>query len=140
MPQRQGYHHGNLREALIAAGLELTRVGGAAALTLRDATRKVGVSPNAAYRHFADRDSLQAAVAERIQHDMAAQMRGFQPPASVQEGSRPPGRHAAGSEPSAWATSASRWPSRDGSTPPSPMPARCRTRIRTPLRPGRCRC
>lgn len=79
MPERQGYHHGNLREALIGAGLELTRTGGAAALTLRDATRRVGVSPNAAYRHFADRDSLHAAVAEQIQHDMAERMRSFQP-------------------------------------------------------------
>lgn len=78
-PVRQGYHHGNLRQALLDAGLELTRTGGVAALTLRDVTRQVGVSPNAAYRHFADLDSLRAAVAERIQHGMVDQMRSFQP-------------------------------------------------------------
>lgn len=73
--ERQGYHHGNLREALLEAGLELTRSGGAAALVLRDVTRRVGVSPNAAYRHFADRDSLLVAVADRIQHGIADRMR-----------------------------------------------------------------
>lgn len=77
-PVRQSYHHGNLRQALLDAGLELTRTGGAAALTLRDATRQVGVSPNAAYRHFADLESLRAAVAERIQDGMVDRMRSFQ--------------------------------------------------------------
>lgn len=77
--ERQGYHHGNLRQALLEAGLELTRSGGSAALVLRDVTRKVGVSPNAAYRHFADRDSLLYAVAEQIQHAMVDRMRGFEP-------------------------------------------------------------
>lgn len=80
MPDRQGYHHGSLRDALLDAGLELTRTGGAAALTLREATRRVGVSPNAAYRHFADREDLLRAVAGRIQHDMAARMRGSETP------------------------------------------------------------
>lgn len=80
--RRQGYHHGNLRQALLDAGLELTRTGGAAALTLRDVTRRVGVSPNAAYRHFADRDSLLAGVAERIQHGMVDRMHSFEPPSS----------------------------------------------------------
>lgn len=57
---RKPYHHGNLREALLEASLEITREGGADALSLRDATRRAGVSPNAAYRHFADRDALLA--------------------------------------------------------------------------------
>ncbi|MGB7867270.1 MAG: TetR family transcriptional regulator, partial [Mycobacterium sp.] len=50
--EKAGYHHGDLRAALIDAGLQLTRAGGPDALTIREATRRVGVSPNAAYRHF----------------------------------------------------------------------------------------
>jgi AcrR family transcriptional regulator len=71
---RDTYHHGNLREALLVAGLELTRRGGADGLSLRDVTRRVGVSPNAAYRHFADRDALVAAIATRLQLAMAERM------------------------------------------------------------------
>jgi AcrR family transcriptional regulator len=71
---KSGYHHGDLRAALIDAGLHLTRTGGPEALTIREATRRVGVSPNAAYRHFADREALLSAVATAIQHRMAARM------------------------------------------------------------------
>jgi AcrR family transcriptional regulator len=71
---KTAYHHGDLRTALIDAGLELTRAGGPEALTIREATRRVGVSPNAAYRHFADREALLLAVATVIQHRMAARM------------------------------------------------------------------
>jgi AcrR family transcriptional regulator len=71
---KSGYHHGDLRAALIDAGLQLTRSGGPDALTIREATRRVGVSPNAAYRHFADREALLSAVATAIQHLMAATM------------------------------------------------------------------
>ncbi|HEY1839082.1 MAG TPA: TetR/AcrR family transcriptional regulator [Mycobacterium sp.] len=73
---KTGYHHGDLRTALIDAGLHLTRAGGPEALTIREATRRVGVSPNAAYRHFADREALLGAVATAIQHRMVAQMQG----------------------------------------------------------------
>ena len=72
---KTGYHHGDLRTALIDAGLHLTRAGGPDALTIREATRRVGVSPNAAYRHFADREALLRAVATAIEHRMAARMR-----------------------------------------------------------------
>ena len=71
---KTGYHHGDLRTALIDAGLHLTRTGGPEALTIREATRQVGVSPNAAYRHFVDREALLGAVATAIQHRMAARM------------------------------------------------------------------
>lgn len=71
---KTGYHHGDLRTALIDAGLHLTRTGGPEALTIREATRRVGVSPNAAYRHFVDREALLSAVASAIQHRMAARM------------------------------------------------------------------
>jgi len=55
---RATYHHGDLRRALLDAGLELAQEGGPDAVVLREATRRVGVSANAAYRHFADRDAL----------------------------------------------------------------------------------
>ncbi|HZC91176.1 MAG TPA: TetR/AcrR family transcriptional regulator [Mycobacterium sp.] len=71
---KTGYHHGDLRAALIDAGLQLTRAGGPEALTIREATRRVGVSPNAAYRHFADREALLRAVATAIQSRMATRM------------------------------------------------------------------
>ena len=61
---RQRYHHGDLGPALLAAGIELAREGGPDAVVLREATRRVGVSPNAAYRHFADRDALLSAVSD----------------------------------------------------------------------------
>jgi AcrR family transcriptional regulator len=61
---RQKYHHGDLRQALLAAGMDLARDGGPDAVVLREATRRVGVSPNAAYRHFADRDALLDAVSD----------------------------------------------------------------------------
>lgn len=61
------YHHGDLRHALIAEGLQLARTGGPNAITLREATRATGVSPNAAYRHFTDRDALVHAVAHEAQ-------------------------------------------------------------------------
>ena len=71
---KTGYHHGDLGAALIEAGLDLTRTGGPEALTIREATRRVGVSPNAAYRHFGDREALLGAVAGAIQHRMTARM------------------------------------------------------------------
>lgn len=62
-PRRGAYHHGNLRPALISAGLELLEVGGVEALTLRAVARRAGVSHTAPYNHFADRQALLAAVA-----------------------------------------------------------------------------
>ena len=61
----RAYHHGNLREVLVAAGVELAREGGPNAVLLRAASREAGVSHNAAYRHFANHEDLLAAVAER---------------------------------------------------------------------------
>ena len=63
VPQLRGtYRHGDLRRALIAAGMELARSGGPEAVVLRETTRRAGVVPNAAYRHFASRVDLLAAV------------------------------------------------------------------------------
>ena len=55
---RQTYHHGHLHEVLVKKGLEMARSGGTEAVVLREATRRAGVSPNAAYRHFANREAL----------------------------------------------------------------------------------
>ena len=59
---RSTYRHGDLRRALLDAGVELARQGGPDAGVLREATRRAGVAPNAAYRHFANRDDLLGAV------------------------------------------------------------------------------
>ncbi|THD47484.1 MAG: TetR/AcrR family transcriptional regulator [Bradyrhizobium sp.] len=61
----RAYHHGNLREALIHAALELIAKKGAAGFTFAEAARFAGVSPAAPYRHFRDRDELMASVALR---------------------------------------------------------------------------
>jgi AcrR family transcriptional regulator len=61
----RGYHHGNLREALIRAALELIASKGTAGFTFAEAARFAGVSPAAPYRHFRDRDELMASVALR---------------------------------------------------------------------------
>jgi AcrR family transcriptional regulator len=61
-PPRATYRHGDLRRALIDAGVELARGGGPDAVVLREATRRAGVVPNAAYRHFASRRELLGAV------------------------------------------------------------------------------
>jgi len=61
-PARSTYRHGDLRRALLEAGVELARRGGPEAVVLREATRRAGVVPNAAYRHFASRQALLLAV------------------------------------------------------------------------------
>jgi AcrR family transcriptional regulator len=65
---------GAVRDGLVAAGLELARAGGPDAVVLREATRMVGVVPNAAYRHFADRDELLAAVCTAAMTELAERM------------------------------------------------------------------
>jgi AcrR family transcriptional regulator len=65
---------GIVRAALVAAGLELARSGGPDAVVLREVTRLVGVVPNAAYRHFADRDALLAAVRAAALQQLAQHM------------------------------------------------------------------
>lgn len=76
---RAGYRHGDLRRALLEAGLALARSSGPEAVVLREATRQAGVVPNAAYRHFASRGALLQAVrsaalarlAEAMEHELA---------------------------------------------------------------------
>ncbi len=59
---RETYRHGDLRRALLEAGIALAREGGPSAVKLREATRRAGVAPNAAYRHFASQQALLMAV------------------------------------------------------------------------------
>ncbi|MBN8966770.1 MAG: TetR/AcrR family transcriptional regulator [Rhizobiales bacterium] len=61
----RGYHHGNLKEALVRAALALIAEKGPAGFTFAEAARWAGVSPAAPYRHFRDRDELMADVARR---------------------------------------------------------------------------
>ncbi|MGE0222084.1 MAG: TetR/AcrR family transcriptional regulator [Acetobacteraceae bacterium] len=63
--ERRGYHHGNLREALVAAALSLIADKGPAGFTIAEAARIAGVSPAAPYRHFRDAEALLAEVARR---------------------------------------------------------------------------
>ncbi len=72
--ERRRRPRGAVRDGLVAAGLELARAGGPDAVVLREATRMVGVVPNAAYRHFADRDELLAAVCAAALRELADRM------------------------------------------------------------------
>lgn len=73
-PRRSTYRHGDLRRALIEAGIELARAGGPEAVVLRETTRRADVAPNAAYRHFTDRRALVQAVSEEAMSLLAKTM------------------------------------------------------------------
>lgn len=73
-PARSTYRHGDLRRALLEAGIELARQGGPDAVVLREATRQAGVVPNAAYRHFASRGDLLKAVRDAALSQVAEAM------------------------------------------------------------------
>jgi len=68
------YHHGDLRTALLDAADALLDRGGDGAVSLRETARMAGVSPTAAYRHFADKDALLAALAVRGFQAFAAEL------------------------------------------------------------------
>src|ERR1700689_3734464 len=70
--KRKTFRHGDLRNALVTAGLEMARAGGPNAVILREATRQAGVSPNAAYRHFAGQAELLEAVRSACLSRLAA--------------------------------------------------------------------
>ncbi len=69
------YHHGHLREALLQGALRVIAELGPAAFTLREVARRAGVSHNAPYRHFQDRDALLAAVAAQGFRELTRAMR-----------------------------------------------------------------
>jgi AcrR family transcriptional regulator len=73
-PEPRAYHHGDLREALVEAGLELLVEQGAEKLSLREVARIVGVSHNAPYKHFPTREALLAAMAVRGFEQLAARI------------------------------------------------------------------
>ena len=83
--EARGYHHGNLREALIQAARELIAEKGPAGFTFADAARSAGVSAAAPYRHFKDREALLADVAregfQRFEAMLAAGWAGGKPDA-----------------------------------------------------------
>ena len=58
MAERRGYHHGNLKQALVDAALELIEEKGPLAFTIAEAAKRAGVSAAAPYRHFGSRDEL----------------------------------------------------------------------------------
>jgi AcrR family transcriptional regulator len=71
---RQGYHHGNLKEALIEAAQRFIAERGLGGFTLADAAKLVGVTPAALYRHFRGRDALVAEVAFRGYDELAKRL------------------------------------------------------------------
>src|SRR5262245_58396976 len=71
------YHHGDLRAALVRSASKLLEKRGISALSLREAARRAGVSHNAPYRHFPDRESLLAAIAEEGFAALAERLRGL---------------------------------------------------------------
>ena len=70
-----GYHHGDLRTALVEAGIAQVSEGGLPALSVADAARRTGVSAAAPYRHFPSRQDFVVAVAARTAQELDASMR-----------------------------------------------------------------
>lgn len=71
--ENTSYHHGNLRAALVEAGLAMLETGTRDELSLRELARQVGVSANAAYRHFENKEALLAAMAAEGMRRLAAE-------------------------------------------------------------------
>ena len=68
------YHHGDLRNALVVAATELAARDGPDGVVLREAARRIGVSPSAAYRHFPSREGLLAVVGSRARQSLTERM------------------------------------------------------------------
>ena len=68
------YHHGDLANAVIEAGLRRVRQRGLDAVSGRELAGVVGVAPSAIYRHFADKDQLRAAIAQAAREQLARAM------------------------------------------------------------------
>jgi len=80
---RTTYHHGDLRASLLTSALELVESSGPEQLSLRAVARRAGVSPNAPYNHYADKDALLAALAaygfEQLRERMIAAVADAEP-------------------------------------------------------------
>src|SRR4051812_29757760 len=87
-PVGSTYHHGDLRAALVQTATELARAEGPDGVVLRETARRVGVSHNAAYRHFTDRTELMSAVASNALGELATAMREAQ---AAEDRRHPPG-------------------------------------------------
>jgi AcrR family transcriptional regulator len=74
-PAKRGYHHGDLRNALVDAAAQLAEEGGPRSVTIRAAARAAGVTPTAAYRHFESHEQLLEATKEQAMEQMATAMR-----------------------------------------------------------------
>ncbi|QNS02223.1 TetR/AcrR family transcriptional regulator [Streptomyces xanthii] len=70
--EKSGYHHGDLRAALLSAAMEMLEAG--EPFSLRAVARRAGVSPTAPYRHFKDRDALESALAVEGFRDLLADL------------------------------------------------------------------
>ncbi|WP_298679582.1 TetR/AcrR family transcriptional regulator [uncultured Lentibacter sp.] len=75
MPKKRGYHHGNLRQALVEAALTLIEAKGPTGFTLSEAAKLAGVTPAAVYRHFEGREDLIAETARQGFESFADLMR-----------------------------------------------------------------
>jgi AcrR family transcriptional regulator len=72
--RRQSYHHGNLKEAIVAAAVQLVEEGGPEKVTVREAARRAGVSSGAPFRHFPNKVALMTAVAEEAMRRFRAEI------------------------------------------------------------------
>lgn len=81
--ERETFRHGDLRNALVAAGLRMAQAGGPDAVVLREATRQTGVSPNAAYRHFSSQaallDAVRSACIAKLAEAIEDELKGIRP-------------------------------------------------------------
>ncbi|MFN3749139.1 MAG: TetR/AcrR family transcriptional regulator [Sphingorhabdus sp.] len=68
---KRGYHHGDLRSALVQAGLEMLKTRSADEVSLREIARMVGVSATAVYRHFPDKAALLGALCDEGGRELA---------------------------------------------------------------------
>jgi AcrR family transcriptional regulator len=84
-PSNAPYHHGDLRAACVRAAMDLLEEGGQTALSLRAVARRVGVSPAAPYRHYADREALVSAVAAVGYRELAERLAAAHPSPSTPE-------------------------------------------------------
>jgi AcrR family transcriptional regulator len=138
--KHERYHHGDLYRALVQAGTELAREGGPTAIVLREAARRIGVSPNASYRHFSALPDLVQAVAlnalSALARSMEAELAQCRPSdnAGRDAGDRlgavgrgyihfalaEPGLFATAFAPPKWTASTGAAPTRPGDHPASP--------------------